>query len=352
DEGFDVVLVSPPGEYVKLMQGAGFRWIPWRLDQHGINPWRELRSLLDLICIYRLESPDLVHHHTIKAVLYGSWAASRVGIFNIINSIAGRGFVLAGTALKARILRKLIYPFYRFALYKRTSAVIFENQNDRQFYLDAGFIDLERTQLIKSVGVDPERFSPSPEPQPPLLVLMAARILWDKGIGIFVEAARILHANHLIRMVLVGMPNPTNPDAVDQEVLQSWHQEGIIEWWGWQGEMEKVYQQAHMVVLPSLYGEGVPTVLIEAAACGLPLIATDSPGCRSIVHHEINGILIPPHDVPALVQAVTRLSQDAQLRGKMGAAGRQMVLDRFTKKKINQRTVQVYQHLLQSKKLE
>jgi len=352
DEGFDVVLVTPPGEFAQLMQQAGFRWVPWQLDQHGIAPWRELRSLLELMRIYRREGPDLVHHHTIKAVLYGSWAASWVGIANIINSIAGRGYVLAGGALKARLLRKLIYPFYRFALQMRSSAVIFENQHDRQFYLDSGFIDLERTWLIEGVGVDPERFSPSPEPQHPLLVLLAARILWDKGVGIFVEAARMLHAKQQIRMVLVGTPNPTNPDAVDEAVLQSWHRDGIIEWWGWQYDMEKIYQQAHIVVLPSFYGEGVPTTLIEAAASGRPIIATDSPGCRSIVHHEINGILIPPHNAPALAQAVMRLNQDSALREKMGAAGRKIVLDRFTEKKINQKTMRVYRHLLQSNKLE
>ena len=158
DDGFEIVLVSPSGEFSQLMQQAGFRWVPWQLDQHSTAPWRELRSLLELIRIYRRERPDLVHHHTIKAVLYGSWAASWVGISNIINSIAGRGYVLAGGALKARFLRNLIYPFYRFVLQMRSSAVIFENQHDRQFYLDSGFINLERTWLIEGVGVDPERF--------------------------------------------------------------------------------------------------------------------------------------------------------------------------------------------------
>jgi glycosyltransferase involved in cell wall biosynthesis len=352
DQGFEVVLVSPPGEYTPLLQGAGFRCIPWQLKPHSIAPWRELRSLLSLARIYHHERPDLIHHHTIKAVLYGSWAAYLTGVKGIVNTIAGRGYVLAGAALKARFLRKLIAPFYRFALRKLAMAVIFENQYDRQFYLDANFVDVQRSWLIAGVGTDPQRFFYVPEPPLPIVVLMAARILWDKGVGVFVGAARILHANHKIRMVLVGAPVPDNPGAVDEALLQSWHQEGIIEWWGWRRDMEKIYQSAHIVVLPTFYGEGVPTTLIEAAASGRAIIATDVPGCRAIVRHEHNGLLVPPNDAQALAQAVARLSQHAALREKMGAAGRQIVLERFTHKKINQATIQIYRHLLDSNNLE
>ncbi len=352
DQGFEVVLVSPSGEFSHLLQQAGFRWIPWQLNQHSISPWREIRSFLDLVSIYRRERPDIVHQHTIKAVLYGSWAAYWTGTKGIINSIAGRGYVLAGAALKARLLRKLIFPFYRYALRMFSLAVIFENQYDQQFYLDANMADSERSWLIESVGTDPQRYNFVPEPPLPIVVIMAARMLWDKGVGTFVEAARMLPDTQQIRMVLVGAPGLNNPDAVDEATLQSWNREAAIEWWGWQRDMEKIYQSAHIVVLPTHYGEGVPTTLIEAASSGRAIVGSDVPGCRAIVHHQHNGLLVPPNDAQALASAITRLSQNPALREKMGAAGREIVLDRFTHKKINQATMGVYRHLLNSKKLE
>ena len=352
DQGFEVILLSPFGDFTNLLLQAGFRCIPWQLSQHSVSPWKELRSFLDLARIYRQERPDIVHHHTIKAVLYGSWAAAWTGVKNTINSIAGRGYILAGTDPKARFLRKLISPFYRRALNFLSDAVIFENRFDRQLFIDDGIVNPQNAVLIESVGTDPQRYFFKPEPSPPHLVLMAGRMLWDKGVGTFVEAARILHASQKIRMVLVGAPDPDNPNAVDETMLQTWHREEIIEWWGWQLNMEKIYQQAHIVVLPTHYGEGVPTTLLEAASCGRAIIATDVPGCRAIVHHELNGLLIPPQDAQALSGAIAKLSQHPALRKKMGAAGREIVLAHFTHQKINRATWQVYQHLLKSKKLE
>jgi glycosyltransferase involved in cell wall biosynthesis len=130
-------------------------------------------------------------------------------------------------------------------------------------------------------------------------------------------------------------------------MLKKWHRQGVIEWWGWQGDMERIYQQSHIVVLPTMYGEGVPTTLLEAAACGRPIVATDVPGCRSVVRHEHNGLLVPPNDPLALAAALERLALDPTARIAMGEAGRQLVLDRFTHEKINQATMQVYQDVLE-----
>ncbi|MBT3389361.1 MAG: glycosyltransferase family 4 protein [Chloroflexi bacterium] len=351
EQGFDVSLVSPPGDFAVRLQDAGFRWQPWILRRRSIAPWMELISLLDLVRIYRREQPDLVHHHTIKAVLYGSFAAGWAGIPGVVNSISGRGYVFQGGDWLARSLRLMVSPLYRRVMQKNAAAVIFENQADRDYFSEQRFTPPSRAWLIEGVGTDPQRFAPTSEPHGPVIVLMAARTLWDKGVGIFVEAARILRERLKVRMVLVGGPDPGNPASLTPNMLRAWHREGIIEWWGWQHDMERIYAQAHLIALPTMYGEGVPTALIEAAACGRPIIASDIPGCRSVLQHEHNGLLVPPNDPYTLAWAIEELVLDPARRMKMGAAGRQVVLERFTHEKINCATLQVYQHVLEAIKI-
>jgi glycosyltransferase involved in cell wall biosynthesis len=171
-------------------------------------------------------------------------------------------------------------------------------------------------------------------------------MLWDKGIDLLVEAVRILRQATPVRVVLVGEPDPGNPASIDQEQLKNWSSEGLVEWWGWQVDMNQVYRQCHIVVLPTRYGEGVPTVLLEAAACGRPIIATDVPGCKDITIDGYNGLLVPPGDPKALANAINKLICDADLRGRMGRAGRQLVLQMFTVSLVNTDTFAVYQAVL------
>jgi glycosyltransferase involved in cell wall biosynthesis len=201
------------------------------------------------------------------------------------------------------------------------------------------------------VGVDIARFSPAPEPEGIPVVVLPARMLWDKGAGVLVEAARLLHAGTLpnerkLRVALVGVPDPGNPDSIGEDTLRGWKAEGAVEWWGWQEDMSTVYSRCHIVTLPTVYGEGVPTALLEAAACGKPLVATDAPGCRDVVHHESNGLLVPPNDPAALAAALRRLVDDPDLRGRMGVASRQLVLEKFTTEQVNAATLQVYRMIL------
>jgi len=353
DQGFDVTLVSPAGKYVQRFLDDGISWTPWMLRRRSVAPWIELISLCHIAHLYRRERPDIVHHHTIKSVLYGSLAASYAGIPGIVNSISGRGYIFSGGDGMSRTIRRLIRPFYCLALREASSAVIFENQADQNFFIESGFVSSERVHLIEGVGADPERFSPTPEPDDStVIIIMVARTLWEKGVGVFVDAARLLQKRLPVRMVLVGEPDPGNPRSLKMKALEAWHRQGIIEWWGWQQDMERIYQQCHIVALPTMYGEGVPTALLEAAACARPVVATDMPGCRSVVHHEKNGFLIPPNDPLALAQALERLALDPALRMSMGAAGRQIVLERFTHTQINQATLQVYWRLLESAGIE
>jgi len=346
NQGWEVLFVSPAGRFVEKIEQQRFRWIPWSLGRKTVTPWRELPSLLELGRIYRNEKADLIHHHTIKPVIYGSLAARLAGKPALVNSITGRGYVFQGDDKRAALLRWMVKPLYKLALSLPNCALVFENENDRRYFIQQGLVPAQKTWLIEGVGVDEEVFTPLPEPISEPVVLMAARLLWDKGLGVLVEAARLLHQRVRVRVVLVGSPDPGNPKSVEEDTLRGWHDEGVIEWWGWQDDMQQVYSRCHIVALPTMYGEGVPTTLLEAAACGRPLVATDIPGCRAIVEDGKNGFLVQPDDPQGLADAIERLVIDPQLRVKMGLAGRQFVVDKYTKVKINLATFTVYQTVL------
>jgi glycosyltransferase involved in cell wall biosynthesis len=346
EQGFSVTLVSPAGKFVNQLEEDGFRWVEWSLGRQTIAPWRELPALLALVKIYRKEHPDLIHHHTIKPVLYGSLAARLARAPAVVNSVTGRGYVFLSKDSKASLLKWVALPFYRMAFSHPRQAAIFENDEDRQYFIQEKLITAEHTRLIAGVGVDTDRFVPAPEPQGTPVVLLSSRMLWDKGVGVLIEAARKLRQTTAVRVALVGAPDPGNPASISEEQLQAWVTEGLIEWWGWQSDMNAVYQCSHIVTLPTMYGEGVPTVLLEGAACGRPLVATDMPGCRDIVQDQINGLIIPPDDPAALADALGKLLADPVLRGRMGTASRQLVLQKFTVNCVNRSTLSVYQELL------
>lgn len=342
--GLKVILVSPAGRFVSKFHEAGFQWEAWNLGRKSIAPWSEAEALRRIHEIYTLVKPDIVHHHTIKPVLYGSFAANRLGVPALVNSITGRGYVFSSSDFKARVLRIIAKKMYRMALHKQNSRVIFENEADRQYFLAQNIASSEQSWLIEGVGVDPLRFSPKPEPEGPVVILLPARMLWDKGIGTLVEAARILHKETPVRVVLAGDTDPGNPATIDPATLNRWSKEGVIEWWGWQDNMEKVYSQCHIVALPSLH-EGVPTALIEGAACEKPIVASDIPGCRTVVIDGINGFLVPNNNPLALAEALLKLIKDPHLRRKMGKAGREIVLKKFDIQVINSATLEVYRSL-------
>jgi glycosyltransferase involved in cell wall biosynthesis len=345
DEGYEVVMVSPPGRYAASLRSAGFQWIEWNLGRQTLAPWTEFSSFIQLLRIYQREKPDIVHHFTVKPVLYGSLAARLTGVDGIVNAITGLGYVFLSQDTRASLIRTIVKRLYRMTLDRPNYAAIFENKTDRGYFIDQGFISPDRAWLIQGVGVDVGNFLPLPEPESLPVVLLAARMLWDKGVGDLVTAARILGPRAQVRFVLVGEPDPGNPAAIEKSEIQSWVNEGILEWWGWQKDMNSVYADSHIVTLPSL-GEGIPTVLLEAAACARPIVTTDTPGCRDVVEDGVNGFLVPPNDPEALADALYQLIIDPDLRGRMGKASRQLVLSKFTSDLVNQATLDVYNNVL------
>lgn len=338
--GAEVILVSPPGEYVEALRGLGFRWLPLPLTRTGMNPLTEGRAILSLARLYRRERPDLVHHFTIKCVLYGSLAAGLAGVDCVINGVTGLGYVFGEGGMSRRALRWLAKTWYRLAL-ARTQAV-FDNEEDRQFFIANRLTSPERSHVVRSAGVDVEAYRPQPEPQGEPLIVFAGRMLWDKGIGELVEASRLLRREGVrVRIALVGRPDPGNPASIPEAQLQAWHAEGTVEYWGWREDMARVFTEANLFCLPS-YREGLPTTIIEAAACGRAVVATDVPGCRDAVRHGETGLLVPPRDAGALAEALGRLARDPALRQKMGAAGRNMVEAEFSTRRVNEDTLRIY----------
>jgi len=345
-EGFEVLFVCPPDEYSKGIQEAGFRLIAWELERQTAPVWDELRSIYKLYKIYRDEKPCLVHHFTIKPILYGSFAARLAGVQAVINSITGRGYIFQDSTGKPVFLRPLTELMFRTVYKGLKAATTFENVSDMVFFTENGLVPKERNWLINGVGVDTDWFQYAPEqPADELLVVFPGRLLWSKGVGVLVEAARILKARLPVRIVLIGRPDPGNPETISEEVIRDWESEGVIEWWGWQSSMREIYHQSHVVVLPSM-GEGLSKALLEALSCGRPIVATDVPGCREVVIPGVTGYLVPPNDIEALAEKLERLCKNPDLRHQMGLSGRRLAEEEFTDVKINREIKKIYTLML------
>jgi len=331
-------------ENVAKIVASGLPYHPLPLAQHGLSPLGELWTLRTMIQLYRQLQPDIVHQVSIKPVLYGGIAARLVGIPAIVSAMSGLGYVFIGTGRKPRILRQLITPALKFALATPNTRMIFQNPDDLERFITMRLIVPERAVLIRGSGVDTAQFVPAPEPDGKPLILFAGRLMWQKGVGHFVDAARRLH--HKARFVIAGYAETTAPGSVPAEQLQQWANAGILEWWGKRDDMPQVFAQSHIVCLPSTYGEGVPKVLIEAAACARPIVTTDTPGCREIVRNGENGLLTLPDDSDSLTAALEKLITQPQLRQQMGARGRAIAVSEFSLQRVIDETFAVYESLL------
>ena len=341
ERGDEVVLVSPAGPYGPRMQELGIRWLPFPLARRSLNPLAGIQTIIRLLKLYRQEKPDLVHQFTVKCVLFGSLACHLLGIRPVVNSVTGLGYVFMEGGAARRWLRGFIKLSYRLLLYN--TWVIFQNPDDRSSFLESHLVDPKKATLIRGSGVDIRRFFPRPEPSGIPLVVLPARLLWDKGVGEFVTAARALQAEGLhVRFALVGDSDNENPASVQASQLRAWENEGVIEWWGWKENMQAVFAQAAIVCLPS-YREGLPKTLIEAAACGRPIITSDVPGCREVVRHGENGLLVPARDAVALAKALMDLLQSPHTRSEMGNCGRIIAEKEFSMDLVISQTFAFYQ---------
>jgi glycosyltransferase involved in cell wall biosynthesis len=343
DAGYTVYVATRVQNHGPMIEALGVAVIPLKLSRRGRNPLAELRLIAELVRLYRRLRPDIAHHVAMKPVLYGTVAARLAGTRAIVNYMSGLGWLFTSDSAAARLLR----PVVRAVLGRVLAAgrVIVENPDDRAQMLALGLLP-ERISLIRGAGVDLAKFRLVVESAGPPRVVMASRMLWTKGVGEFVAAARRLRAEGVpARFVLVGDPDPENPASVPVSQLEAWKRDSAVEWWGRRDDMAEVLAGASIVCLPS-YREGLPKVLIEAAAAGRPIVTTDTPGCRDVVRPGDNGLLVPARDADALAEALKTLIADRPLRERMGRRSRDIAEAEFAVERVTAEILAVYRTLL------
>jgi glycosyltransferase involved in cell wall biosynthesis len=346
DAGFDVSVATRVRAHADEIRRAGVEPIPIGLSRRSVNPFREAGALREIARTYRAVKPDIVHHVALKPVLYGSLAARLAGVPAVVNALAGLGYAFSSRDLAARLVRPAVEAAFRALLDRPTSRLIVQNPDDLAFLVSERVVSPDRAALIRGSGVDTRRFVPAPEPAGTPLVVLPARMLRDKGVVEFVAAAERLRGEGVAaRFALVGDPDPDNPASISGETLQRWSASSAVEWWGWRDDMVTVFQQSHVVCLPS-YREGLPKALIDAAACGRAIVTCDVPGCREVVREGDNGLLVPPRDAAALAAALRRLLEDAGLRRAMGERSRARAVAEFSVERVIEQTLGLYRELL------
>ncbi|NUO83393.1 glycosyltransferase family 4 protein [candidate division KSB1 bacterium] len=346
DAGYDVWVATRVDQHEQKILAQGFQLVPLQMERSSLSLRSQWRALRELTRVYREVKPDIVHHVALKPVLLGAMAAQRAKVPAVVNALAGLGFVFASESLQARALRPLIRMWFRRVLNRGNARLILQNPDDVRMFIDNKLITAERIVMIRGSGVDVRHYHVLPEPQGKLTVALVARMLRDKGIVELVEAARLLHSQgRNVRVILAGGLDELNPSCLAEEEIRAWEREGLVEWWGEVEDVRTVWAQAHLAVLPS-YREGLPKCLLEAAACGRALLATDVPGCREIVRDETNGLLVPVRASAPLARAMWRLLEDEERRARMAQASRRLVVEEFSQEKVTIETLALYEKLL------
>jgi glycosyltransferase involved in cell wall biosynthesis len=346
DRGWDVHIAAPAGPTAAEIVREGFPFHEIPMTRQGTSIWAEPSTIFALFLMYRRLRPALVHHLRLKPVLYGSIAAACARVPGIVNTLTGLGFLFTNQAEKTAVLRNWVKTGCRWAFRRRNLRVTFQNPDDRAFFIREGLISGKQTVIIKGSGVDVSLFHPSPEPQGLPVILLASRMLWDKGIAQFIQAAQELKAAGVqARFILVGDVDPGNPASIPLAQLHSWTESGFVEWWGFRKDMPEVLAQSHVVCLPS-YREGIPRILIEAAAAGKPIVTTDAPGCRELIRPGENGLLVRVGDTPDLRDSLRMLIEDPEMRKSMGLNNRQLAVREFAQEIVISQFINIYDELL------
>lgn len=334
--GHEVVAVSPEDEpkYTSALEEMGVQHRTVPLQRAGFNPLADMKFMLALARLMRREGTGLFLGYTIKPVIYGNLAARLAGVPHRAALITGLGYAFGDGSFKQRLVGRIVHVLYRLAL-AGAEVVFFQNPDDRSEFLKRGFIAPERAALVAGSGVDLERFPRSAPPEPPIRFVLIARLIREKGIEQFVEAARILKQRYPeARFQLLG-PLDSNPTAIRQEELEGWEREGIVEYLGVTDDVRPYLQAASVFVLPSYYREGTPRTALEALATGRPVITTDAPGCRETVDHGVNGFLIEPRDAASLTRAMERFLEEPELVSTLGEASYRLAIAKYDVNLVN-----------------
>lgn len=344
EAGYNVIVATRVTDHGERIRGEGFQLEPLEMVRRSRNPFREVIAVAELVRLYRRVNPDVVHHVAMKPILYGSLAAWLTRVPSVINAFAGLGYAFMDE--RNGLLRWCVKTAFRTVLRLSHSVALVQNQDDQDRLVGEGVVPASRARIIAGSGIDVAVYSMQPQPSGIPVVVLPARMLRDKGVGEFVEAARRLKQKGIhARFILVGRRDEHNPAAIPEIRLKEWVQEGVVEWWGHREDMPAVYAAAMLVVLPS-YREGLPKVLLEAAACGKAIVATDVPGCREIVRDRFNGLLVSPRDSTALAAAIEELLSDQALREVMGQRSRTRVLAEWSSPRITEQVLGLYRDMV------
>lgn len=329
DAGFEVHIATTLTGPAETIEQHGFTLHPLTFDRRSVGLIDTLQLLCRLYALMRRLAPDVLHLVTIKPVLLGGLAARMARVPKVIAAISGLGFVFTANGAIASIRRRMVVLLYRLALSRHNVKVIFQNGDDEAMLQRHAAIRNDQVVRIRGSGVDVKHWAVEPLPPGPPVILMAARLLIDKGVLEFIAAARALRGYAGARFVLVGDVDPGNPASLSRKQIEQWTIEGIIDWWGYRSDMSSVMASAHVVVLPSYYREGLPKVLIEAATAARAVVTTDHPGCRDAIEAGRTGLLVPPRDAQALTKAIRELIDDPARCRTMGESGRMLAEQAF-----------------------
>lgn len=343
EAGYEVHVASADGDSVENIREKGFFHHSINFARSGQNPLVELVTILSLLRLFQKIKPDLVHLITIKPVLYGGIAARLVGVSGVVSAVSGLGTVFLADSGLGKLRRWFIAKLYSTAFKQKRLKIIFQNSNDRDTLVARGALQVGKTRLIRGSGVSLAEYPCVAEPDAGKpVVVMAARLLRDKGVVEFVQAARLLRNRGVAaQMRLIGSIDPGNLTSVTEHELADWQKEGAVEIMGFRSDIAEQYARAHIVCLPS-YREGLPKSLVEAAACGRAVVTTNVPGCRDAITPNKTGLLVPVRDPVALADAIQKLIENTELRREMGEAGRVLAEKEFSIEKIVAEHLKIY----------
>ncbi len=345
-QGYKIIVVAKDTGNQKEITKHGFQFIPLtKLERGGLNPFKDLSALQEMMAIYRRIQPDLVHHVAMKPVLYGSIAAWISKVPAVINALTGLGYLFISQSSKARIIRYFVMTVFKYLFSKKQFCLLLQNKDDLSFF--KARMPKAKVEIIRGSGVDINHFKPlETKEMPTIKIALVARMLWDKGIQEAIDAMQILKQKNIkADLYLYGDPDPENPKSISERQLKRWEKEGLCKWTPHTKDVAKVYQESDIALLPS-YREGLPKSLLEAAACGLPIVTTDVPGCREVVENDVNGFLVPLKDHKIMADRLEILINFKPLRNKMGAISRQKSEQEFSTTIITKQTVGLYKTLI------
>jgi glycosyltransferase involved in cell wall biosynthesis len=344
DAGFDVHVATRVQNGASAIEAEGFTLHPIPFTRGSLSPFATLTTLAALRRVNREVAPDVTHHVALQSTVLGMIATLGRRI-TCVNAFIGLGYAFTSASAKARVLKLMIGAVLRRLVDRDGSIALVQNGDDMAALTSLG-IPKSRVALISGSGVDIKRFTPLPEPPAPLTFGFVGRLLDDKGVRTLVAAFRLLRVRGSdARLLIAGTPDPANPASVTQTEAESWNKEPGITWLGHVSDIAGLWARTHVAVLPSRR-EGLPLSLMEAAACGRAMIASDVPGCREVVIHDQTGLLFPVDDAEALAAAMEQLAGAPDLRGRYGAAARKLAEERFASDIIGQQTVELYRRLL------